>query len=174
MKNITTFDKKCLEEAIKIAIKTFKNGNYPVGAVLAINEEIIWIWGNEINKQKSYVNHAENSLIIKYWQILAEVRNKKDKIVSLYTTLEPCIQCLGASVTNHIDRIIFIELDPNGWAWNIKHENIWIWYKEFWPELIQFKKSDEVINLMVDFFKKEIKKWNTEWPEKMLKLYWKI
>ena len=77
-KEITQFDKQCLESAISIARETFKLGNFPVGAVLAINNKILGVAGNEINTQKSFVNHAENSLIIKYGKELAEVR-KDDK-----------------------------------------------------------------------------------------------
>ena len=125
MTKITQFDKQCLKSAISIARETLKLGNYPVGAVLAINDKTLGVAGNEINKQKSFVNHAENSLIIKYGKELAEVRKDDTKIVTQYSTLEPCIQCLGASVTNHIDRILFIEPDPNGGACNLKHDNYW-------------------------------------------------
>ena len=92
------------------------------------------------------------------------------KVVSLYSTLEPCIQCLGASVTNHIDRILFIERDPNGGACDLKHDNIGLWYREFWPEIKHCAISDEPKQLMVRFFKEEITKGNTDWPTKMLKL----
>ena len=169
-KEVTQFDKQCLASAISIARETFKLGNYPVGAVLAINNKTLGVAGNEINKHKSFVNHAENSLIIKFGKELAEVREDDNKIVTLYTTLEPCIQCLGASVTNHIDRILFIEHDPNGGACDLKHDNIGLWYTEFWPEIIHCKISDEPKQLMIKFFKEEIIKGNTEWPKRMLEL----
>lgn len=65
MEELSQFDKQCFEKAISIARNTFKNGNYPVGAVLAVDNKIIGSAGNEINKQKSFVSHAENTLIIK-------------------------------------------------------------------------------------------------------------
>ena len=169
MKKIDPFDKQCFEVAISIARETYKAGNYPVGAVLAINNEIIDTAGNEINKQKSFVNHAENSLIIKNGRLLSEAW-KQGKTISLYSTLEPCIQCLGASVTNHISRILFIESDPNGGACNLKHDNIGLWYREVWPEIIHLPFTDEPKQLMIKFFNEEIKRGNTEWPKKMLKL----
>jgi tRNA(Arg) A34 adenosine deaminase TadA len=66
MNKVTDFDKKCLQKAINIAKKTFRQGNYPVGAVLAVGDKIIGYVENRINKQKSFVGHAENLLIIKY------------------------------------------------------------------------------------------------------------
>jgi tRNA(adenine34) deaminase len=163
------FDRKCLNIAIKIAKDTFKNGNYPVGAVLTIDQKIIDIAGNEINTKKSYVNHAENSLIIKNGTKIADAY-KQDKTISLYSTLEPCIQCLGASVTNHISRILYIQKDPNGGACDLKHDNIGLWYKETWPEILYVPCSEKPKNLMLAFFKKEIKNGNTQWPSKMLEL----
>ena len=166
---LSQFDKKCFEAAISIAHETYSAGNYPVGAVLAIDEKIVGTAGNEINKQKSFVNHAENNLIIEHGQLLSEAW-KKGEIISLYSTLEPCIQCLGASVTNHINRILFIEYDPNGGACNLTHDNIGVWYKEVWPEIVQFNFSDEPKKLMIRFFHEEIKRGNTKWPKKMLSL----
>ena len=64
MNNLSQFDKQCLEKAIENARSTFADGNYPVGAVLAVDNEIIDSAGNKINKQKSFVNHVENELII--------------------------------------------------------------------------------------------------------------
>ncbi len=173
MRKLTSFDRQCLEKAINSAEKTYKLDNYPVGAVLAISKKIIAVGGNEYNRHKpeyrSYANHAENLLIIKNGNTLHDAY-KQGKIISLYSTLEPCIQCLGAAVTNHINRILFIESDPNGGACNLRHDNIGIWYKEVWPEIIQCPISEEPKKMMVQFFHDEIKRGNAEWPEKMLRL----
>jgi len=169
MEKLSQFDKQCFEQAINIARETFANGNYPVGAVLAIDEKIVGSAGNEINKQKSFVNHAENVLILNNGKLLAEA-HEKGKTISLYSTLEPCIQCLGASVTNHVNRVLFIEKDPNGGACELKHDNIGLWYREVWPEIIYTPFTDEPKQLMIKFFHKEIKRGNTKWPQKMLNL----
>jgi tRNA(Arg) A34 adenosine deaminase TadA len=173
MEKITRFDTQCFKKAIAAAKEVYRFGNYPVGAVLAIDNEVIAMGGNERIRDKhghkSYINHAEILLIIKYGDLLSEAY-KQRKIISLYSTLEPCIQCLGASVTNHINRILFIETDPNGGACNLRHDNIGVWYEEVWPEIMQCSISKEPKKLMIQFFHNEIKKGNTEWPEKMLRL----
>ncbi len=169
MKRISQFDKRCLEMAISIAKKTYMHGNYPVGAVLAIDNKIVDDANNEINKQRSFVNHAENTLIIRNGKLLSDAY-KQNKVISLYSTLEPCIQCLGASVTNHINRILFIERDPNGGACDLKHDNIGLWYKKTWPKIIHYPFSKEPKQLMIKFFHEEIKRGNIAWPKKMLRL----
>lgn len=172
MNKLNSFDKDCLNKAIETAKHVYSTGGYPIGAVLAIDNKIIAVGGNEYNKnklEKSYVNHAENLLIINNGNLLHDAY-KQGKTISLYSTLEPCIQCLGASVTNHVNRILFIEKDPNGGACNLKHDNIGIWYKEVWPEITQCKVPEEPKQLMIKFFHEEIAQGNTEWPKKMLRL----
>lgn len=169
MKELSEFDKQCFAAAIAIARETYTKGNYPVGAVLAIDGRIVDQAGNEIKLKNSFVNHAENSLIIRNGQLLGEAY-KQGKIISLYSTLEPCIQCLGAAVTNHVNRILFIERDPNGGACGLNHDNIGLWYKESWPEIIHLPYTDEPKQLMFEFFRKEIERGNDEWPLKMLQL----
>jgi len=170
---LSEFDEQCFRKAIEIAKKVYVAGNYPVGAVLAIGNEIVDSGGNELNfstnQKNSFVNHAENLLIIKNGNLLNDAY-KQNKTVSLYSTLEPCIQCLGASVTNHVSRILFVEKDPNGGACDLKHDNIGLWYREVWPEIKHVPFSDEPKQLMIKFFHEEIEKGNKEWPEKMLRL----
>lgn len=166
----TEKDKEYLELCIQKAEETFRKfDNYPVGAVLVIGGEMVGILGNEIKGQKSFVHHAENQLIIDNAVKLYEAF-ENNKEIALYTTLEPCIQCLGASVTNHINKIVYIQKDPNGGACDLKHDNIGLFYKDKWPEIIHAEVSDKPIKLMLEFFHAEIKKGNTKWPSKMISL----
>lgn len=169
MKSINAIDKKYLDLAISIARQTADLGNYPVGAVLTIDDTLVDSAGNEINTKQSYVQHAENSLIIRNGQILSEAFQANANIV-LYSTLEPCIQCLGAAVTNHVNKIVYIQSDPNGGACNMSHDNIGDWYKHAWPEILHLPISEEPKDMMISFFHREISHGNTKWPTKMLHL----
>lgn len=169
MRKLSQFDKKCFKLSIEMAKKTYKNGNFPVGAVLAIDDKIIDKSGNEIKKQKSYASHAENILILKNAKLLHKTHNQ-NKIIKLYSTLEPCIQCLGTSVTNRVSQIFFIQKDPHGGACDLKYENIGIWYKKRWPKITYCPFTKEPQEMMVKFFHEEIKNGHTVWPEMMLKL----
>lgn len=171
MNKLTRLDRECLQKAVNIAKETCAQGmNYPVGAVLSIENEIIDVAGNEINKHKSFVKHAENNLIIRNGAKLYKA-TKSGKHKTIYTTLEPCLQCLGACVANNIDRIIYIQKDPNGGACGVKHDNIGSRYTDFWPEIIHAPVSNVPKKCMISFFKSEIKKGNIEWPTKMLKFF---
>lgn len=177
MKNLKLIktDRECLRKTIDIAEEVLEKGiNYPVGAVLSIDGEIIDVAGNEINKQKSFVKHAENILIIRNDKKIFKA-SKEGKEICLYSTLEPCIQCLGACVTNKINKIFYIQKDPNGGACDIKHDNIGLRYKEFWPEIIHASVSKAPKNLMVKYFKLNLKRGlYIEWSNKMLELLKKV
>lgn len=167
---LTENDKKYLDLCIEKAEETYRNlDNYPVGAVLVIDGKLVEASGNEIKGKKSFVHHAENQLIINNSTKLYEAF-ENNKEIALYTTLEPCIQCLGASVTNHINKIVYIQKDPNGGACDLKHDNIGLFYKDKWPEIIHAEVSDKPLKLMLEFFHVEIEKGNTKWPSKMLSL----
>jgi len=168
---LSKFDKQCLKKAIDVATETFKRGvNYPVGAVLCIDNEIVDIVGNEINGRKSLVKHAENTLIIRNDRKLY-MASKAGKTICLYSTLEPCIQCLGSCVTNKVNKIFYIQKDPNGGACDIRYDNIGSRYKEFWPEIIYAPISKIPKKLMVAHFKSNLKnRINIEWANKMLGL----
>jgi tRNA(adenine34) deaminase len=168
--NISETDKEYLGLCINAAEETFKKyGNYPVGALLVIDNEFIEASGNSISTQKSFVHHAENQLIINNATKLYKAY-EEGKSISLYSTLEPCLQCLGASVTNHINKIVYIQKDPNGGACDLKHDNIGLFYKDKWPKIIHANISTRPLELMTEFFHAEIKKGNIKWPTKMLSL----
>jgi tRNA(adenine34) deaminase len=167
---LTKFDRECLQKAIKIAAEIQKKGvNYPVGAILSVENKIIDSGGSSMINDKSRVMHAENALIIRNGKKLFKAFDS-GKSSTLYTTLEPCIQCLGACVTNNISRILYIQKDPNGGACAMKHNKIGLHYRKVWPEIIHAPISEKPKKIMIAFFKSEIKRGNIEWPTKMLRL----
>lgn len=168
--NITKEDKKYLDIVIEEAEKSYKLGNYPVGACLVIDGKLIGRGGNRITSNKSYLYHAEMGLIVENSEKIYE-GHEDDKFITLYTSLEPCIQCLGASVTNRIDKIVYLVKDPNGGACDLEHDKIGDFYHDHWPEIVYAPMSKKPLDLMIKYFKGEIQKGNDKWPKKMLGMY---
>jgi len=166
---LTKFDEQCLKKAIDTAKEVSKHNIYfPVGAVLVIENEIIDSATNENKKRKSYVDHAENRLIIKNKQKIYKAHKKNPQVsISLYSTLEPCIQCLGACIINHVNKIVYIQEDPHGGACDIKSPK-GSHYKKVWPKIIHAPISDTPKKIMISFFESELKRGNIEWPKTML------
>ena len=91
-----------LEEAYKLALKAYKKGHIPVGAVLVKNNKIIAKGYNRT--EKSHIRHAEIIAFEKAHKIL------KEKILCdcvLYVTLEPCPMCFYAAVLLRIKKIVY-------------------------------------------------------------------
>ena len=167
----TEFDKSCLQQAVDLAKQAFAAGDFPVGAILVIDEQVIDTAGNEKNTQKTRTAHAENILIISNCAIIKDA-HKENKVVKLYTTLEPCIQCLGASVSNRVNQVFFIQRDAIGGACGLSRDGIGSWYKDNWPEIHHVQYSDEARKLLVNYFEKEMAIDNTnDWYKKCFEYY---
>jgi tRNA(adenine34) deaminase len=168
--NLTKFDRSCLKKAIEVARKAGASKvNFPVGAVLTIGDEIVDTATNENNKRKSFIDHAENRLIIKNKKKIYTAHKADRGIsISLYSTLEPCLQCLGSCVINHVKRVVYIQKDPHGGACNIKKHHLGTHYKNVWPEIVHAPVSDVPKRIMISFFESELKRGNIEWPTTML------
>ncbi len=155
-------DKTFMKLALKEAKKSFDNGEYPVGAVLVIDGKLIGSQGNVMSSNNEWVSHAENNLINNCSHIIKKKylptiidKSKKDVKIELYTTLEPCLMCLGTSILNRVSRIIYSCPDPHGGATKISKSNLSEWYSMRWPKIESglFKKNS--YNLLIKYMKNQ-------------------
>lgn len=164
------FDNKCIEMALSEARKSLEADNYPVGTALRFDNEIIGSSGNYGETTKNYVNHAETKLIIENADKMLKAFKEKRKI-TLYSTLEPCLMCLGMAVMNKVDRIVYLQKDPHAGACGIDVSNLGIRYKN-WPTIEIIQYSSESKNLLIAFFNSNIVKGNhVEWNQMMSSLF---
>jgi tRNA(adenine34) deaminase len=111
MKNL--FHTKYMEYAIEMAENALKNGNFPVGAVIVADDEVVgkgfreYASGDEDNE----LDHAE-IIALKDW--IKNSRKGYGKYLTVYSTLEPCLMCLGALIINGINTIVYAVEDPMG------------------------------------------------------------
>jgi tRNA(adenine34) deaminase len=106
-------DKKCFQKAISQAFLAEESGNLPIGAVIALNGKIIAESRNAIWKpETSLTKHAEmetmRSVPSDMWDQAAKM--------TLHTTLEPCLMCMGAILLHGIGRVLYGSNDPYGGA----------------------------------------------------------
>lgn len=101
------------KRAIVLALEAEKLGNLPIGAVITYKDNIIAEGKNSIWNPCFRPNqHAEietlQNVPQKYWKYAPEL--------TLFTTLEPCVMCLGAILLHGIGRVLFGSADPFGGA----------------------------------------------------------
>lgn len=94
--------------AIREAIKAYKLGEVPVGAVVVKDGEVISKAFNETITMKDASAHAEMLAIRRACENLENYRLTG---CELYVTLEPCMMCLGAILEARIKNLYIGLLD---------------------------------------------------------------
>ena len=110
---ISEFDNSCINKAIKLALEAEQKKNLPIGAVISLKGKIIAEGKNTIWFPKlSYSRHAEMEAL----RVVPEGLWEYSRDMTLYTTLEPCLMCLGAILLHQIGRVVFGSTDSFGGA----------------------------------------------------------
>lgn len=151
--NLSIKDKEFMEIALKEAKIAGKNGNFPIGAALVINGELIESGGNRLYENSDWHSHAENQLIHKHSKLIFKEIEKGSEVV-LYTTLEPCFMCMGTALLHRIPRIVYACQDSYGGMTNIDKNRLPVFYKDRWPLIQEGIFAKESYALMIDFLKK--------------------
>src|ERR1051325_3436099 len=93
-----------MREALRLAREGEAAGEVPVGAVIAIDDDVVGRGWNAPVARHDPTAHAE---IVAIREAAASARNYRLDGATLYCTLEPCVMCAGAIVTARITRLVF-------------------------------------------------------------------
>lgn len=97
-------DKKWMSYAISLANQANNMQEVPIGSVVVLNNKMIGSgWNQSISKQDPSA-HAE---ILALRQAAKHMSNYRLINAEIYTTIEPCIMCIGAIINARINRLIF-------------------------------------------------------------------
>ena len=95
---------KFLTIALQEAEKAFQAGHFPVGALFVDAQGcIVNRTQNTGGEYGGYIFHAELNLLLANQQYLLKHQWK----TTLYTTLEPCVMCLGAALISRVGCIVW-------------------------------------------------------------------
>ena len=93
-----------MELAYKEAVKAYKKGEMPVGAVIVCNNKVLSRGHNRKETSSNSTMHAEMIAINNACKKLGDWRLNECLI---YVTMEPCLMCLGAIIESRIPKIIY-------------------------------------------------------------------
>jgi len=96
--------------ALNLAKRAAELGEVPVGAVLVHDGQIIGEGFNQPITLNDPTAHAEICALRDACQRLKNYRLPQD--VTLYVTLEPCTQCVGALIHGRVSRVIYAADEP--------------------------------------------------------------
>lgn len=150
-------DRHYMSIALEEAQRALNVGDYPVGAVLVVDGEL---WGQARNAMFSdgrTIAYAEHIL---FDQLSARLRQKRiggqpEYSIVLYTTLEPCLMCLGTAIMHHVSKIVVACPDPNGGATGLDQRNLGSAYQKRWPQYAIGPFREESRELIIEFLKME-------------------
>ena len=106
-------DIEFMKRSIELAIKAEKEGNLPVGSLITLGGEIVAEGHSRVyNPKYDLTRHAEMEAIR---AVPSELWKTPEKL-TIYTTLEPCLMCLGAILLFGIGRVVCGAVDEYGGA----------------------------------------------------------
>jgi tRNA(adenine34) deaminase len=97
-----------MREALVEAAAAGEAGEYPIGAVVAIDGGIVSRGRSRQRELRSQLAHAELEALQNGGEALFEHHAR----AVLFTTVEPCPLCLGAAVMADVPHIVFAHPDP--------------------------------------------------------------
>ncbi len=97
-------DEFFMKIAYNLALKAWKRGEVPIGAVIEFGGEVIAQASNMVEETKDPTAHAE---ILAITQAAAKIGDWRLNGATLYVTKEPCPMCAGACVMSRISRVVF-------------------------------------------------------------------
>jgi tRNA(adenine34) deaminase len=111
--NILPSDITAFERAIELAEEAQQQGNLPIGAVISYQGNIVAegknaIWVPQFNANRHAEIEAMRCVPQHLWRFAREL--------TLVTTLEPCLMCLGAILLYRIGRVLYGAADSYGGA----------------------------------------------------------
>ncbi len=90
------------------ALKAWKEGEVPVGAVIEYQGEVIAQAHNMVEQTQDPTAHAE---VLAITQASAKLEDWRLNEATLYVTKEPCPMCSGACIMARISRVVYATKD---------------------------------------------------------------
>jgi len=96
-------------KALEEAQRAFEEGEVPVGAVVVRRDRIVGRGHNRTERTGRPFEHAE---VVALWEAVGDLQSKTLEDCVLYSTIEPCVMCIGAALLARIPRVIFGAREP--------------------------------------------------------------
>ncbi len=137
--------------ALKEAMKSYRAGEVPIGAVIVKDSEVIARSSNQVETLRDATAHAEMLALTAAQESMGDWRLEG---CTLYVTKEPCPMCAGAIVHCRPDRVVFGCPDDKGGAaggWiNLLDANPPLNHK---CEVESGVRGDECLSIIQQFFR---------------------
>ena len=110
---VSAQDRAWMSEALAEAARAAAAGEVPVGALVVLDGRVIGRGANAPIATHDPTAHAE---ILALRQAGRDIGNYRLPGTTLYTTVEPCLMCMGALLHARVARLVFGCFDPKAGA----------------------------------------------------------
>ncbi len=98
-----------MRQALQEAEQAFDEGEVPIGAVVVKDNRVVGRGHNQTERLGDPTAHAE---IVAIGAAAAHFDSWRLTGGTLYSTIEPCVMCAGASVLSRLDCLVYGATDP--------------------------------------------------------------
>ncbi len=151
--------------ALAEAAVALKAGEFPVGVVLVADGDIL-VRASRRNSQaqsRNEIDHAEiNALRI----LLSDYPQVEPSLVSVYSTMEPCLMCYSTLLLSGIRRFVWAYEDVMGGGTNLALQQLNPLYQAMQVELVARVRRQESLALFQQFFRE-----HDYWQDSLLSQY---
>lgn len=102
-------DVKWMDDAMIEAEKAYASGEVPIGAVVVVDGKIVGRGHNRTEEKGYPFEHAE---VVALWEAVGNVGAHALAESVLYSTVEPCVMCIGAAILAKVPRVVFGAHEP--------------------------------------------------------------
>jgi len=102
-------DSRWMLEAISEAERAFAQGEVPIGAVVVHGGEVVGRGHNRTRETGYPFEHAE---VVAMWDAVGKLGAHALADTVLYSTVEPCVMCIGAAILARVPRVVFGAHEP--------------------------------------------------------------
>jgi tRNA(adenine34) deaminase len=109
---VASIHERFMREAVAVARQGLDHGELPIGAVVVLDDEIV---------TSSYTQEVSQGRLLVHAELLAldaadKALGMRRREAVLYTTLEPCLMCLGAAFSANVGTVVFALESPTDGA----------------------------------------------------------
>lgn len=141
---------KFMRLALKEAQRAYEEGQFPVGCVLVVGDEVMATGGRENSDIAfSELDHAEIVALRNLQQKYPDIDLEQ---VVIYSTLEPCLMCYSTLIVNRVSTIVYGFEDVMGGGTNLPIDQLAPLYRGREISVVKHVLREECLDLFQKFF----------------------
>ena len=156
-----------MRAALDEAEKALAEGEFPVGCVLVFENQIV-AGGSRLGTCGNGKNEIDHAEMIALRQLTNRYPEAPPSPLTVFSTMEPCLMCLGALLINNVNEIVYAYEDVMGGAANCQLSEVGPLYRDIGLKIKANVMRSESLALFKRFFAKPE---NSYWQDSLLARY---